>query len=40
MSVLDDFCLDDKVTVVTGAARGLGKAMTKGLAVAGANLGI
>lgn len=38
MSVLDDFCLDDKVAIVTGAARGLGKAMAEGLAQAGADI--
>lgn len=38
MSVLDKFKLDNKTAIVTGAARGLGKAMATGLAEAGANI--
>lgn len=38
MSVLDKFKLDGQVAIVTGGASGLGKAMGKGLAEAGANL--
>jgi 2-deoxy-D-gluconate 3-dehydrogenase len=36
--ILDKFKLDGKVAVVTGAARGLGQAMAKGLAEAGADV--
>ncbi len=38
MSVLDDFRLDGKVSVVTGASRGLGRAMAEGLAEAGSHV--
>lgn len=38
MSVFDKFKLDNQVAIVTGGASGLGKAMGKGLAEAGANL--
>jgi 2-dehydro-3-deoxy-D-gluconate 5-dehydrogenase len=38
MSILDLFKLDGKVALVTGAARGLGYAMSVGLAEAGANI--
>lgn len=38
MSILNKFKLDGKTAVVTGAARGLGKAMAAGLAEAGANI--
>ncbi len=38
MSVFDAFRLDDKVAIVTGASRGLGKAMALALAEAGADL--
>ncbi|MEM8857942.1 MAG: SDR family NAD(P)-dependent oxidoreductase [Chloroflexota bacterium] len=38
MSVLDQFKLDGKVAVVTGASRGLGQAMAIGLAEAGADV--
>jgi NAD(P)-dependent dehydrogenase (short-subunit alcohol dehydrogenase family) len=38
MSILDKFKLDNQVAIVTGGASGLGKAMGKGLAEAGAHL--
>ncbi len=38
MGVLDDFSLDGKVALVTGAARGLGQAIALGLAEAGADV--
>ncbi|MGO3048601.1 short-chain dehydrogenase [Staphylococcus casei] len=38
MSVLDKFKLDNQVAIITGGASGLGKAMGKGLAEAGAHL--
>lgn len=38
MSVLDKFKLDGKVAIVTGASRGLGKAMALALAEAGADI--
>lgn len=38
MGVLDDFSLDGKVALVTGAARGLGQGMALGLAEAGADI--
>ncbi len=38
MSILDNFRLDGKVALVTGASRGLGQAMAVGLAEAGADV--
>lgn len=38
MSILEKFKLENKVAAITGAARGLGKAMATGLAEAGANI--
>ena len=38
MSILNSFRLDDKVALVTGVGRGLGQAMTVGLAQAGAEV--
>ncbi|MEF8849919.1 MAG: glucose 1-dehydrogenase [Candidatus Bipolaricaulota bacterium] len=40
MSILDKFRLDGKVAVVTGGGRGLGKAMARGMAEAGADIAI
>jgi len=39
-NLLDQFKLDGKVAIVTGASRGLGKAMAIGLAEAGADLAL
>jgi 2-deoxy-D-gluconate 3-dehydrogenase len=38
MSILDQFRLDGKVAIVTGAARGLGQGLALGLAEAGADI--
>ena len=38
--ITDKFQLDGKIAIVTGAARGLGRAIAIGLAEAGANLGL
>jgi 2-dehydro-3-deoxy-D-gluconate 5-dehydrogenase len=37
-NILDQFRLDGKVALITGAARGLGQAMARGLAEAGADI--
>jgi 2-deoxy-D-gluconate 3-dehydrogenase len=38
LTVLDDFSLDGRVALVTGAARGLGQGIALGLAEAGADI--
>lgn len=38
MSILDSFCLDGRVALVSGASRGIGYAIARGLAEAGAQV--
>ena len=40
IGTIDKFRLDGKVSIVTGASRGIGLAMAEGLAGAGSNLAI
>ena len=40
MGILEDFRLDGKTALVTGASQGLGRGMAEGLAEAGADVGV
>jgi 7-alpha-hydroxysteroid dehydrogenase len=38
MGIMERFSMDDRVAIVTGGSKGLGKAMAEALAEAGANV--